>query len=103
MLYGLSFRGNHGQIIANTDLAAKGDLHVLRGGLEQLGQLGLRQLPVMAVCGASGFVAHPPMNIANATKAWRGHFIYATYLAARRQHLPCSTRSSYALTPAMGI
>jgi hypothetical protein len=52
----------------------------------------------MAVCGASGFVAHPPMNIANATKAWTGHFIYATYSAARRQHLPCSTRSSYGLT-----
>ena len=53
----------------------------------------------MAVCGASGFVAHPPMNIANATKAWTGHFIYATYSAARRHHLPCSTRSSYGLIP----
>ena len=52
----------------------------------------------MAVCGASGFVAHPPMNIANATKAWTGHFIYATYSAARRQHLPCSTCSSFGLT-----
>ena len=52
----------------------------------------------MAVCGASGFVAHAPMNIANATKAWTGHLIYATYSAARRQHLPCSTRSSYGLT-----
>ena len=30
------------------------------------------------------------MNIANATKAWTGHFIYATYSSARRQHLPCS-------------
>ena len=38
------------------------------------------------------------MNIANATKAWTGHFIYATYSAARRQHLPCSTRSSYGWT-----
>ena len=38
------------------------------------------------------------MNIANATKAWTGHFIYAIYSAARRQHLPCSTRSSYGLT-----
>src|SRR5208337_3093464 len=52
----------------------------------------------MAVCGASGFVAHPPMNIANATNAWTGHFIYATYSAARRQHLPCSTHSSSGLT-----
>ena len=39
------------------------------------------------------------MNIANATKAWTGHFIYATYSAARRQRLPCSTRSSYGLPP----
>jgi hypothetical protein len=38
------------------------------------------------------------MNIANATKAWTGHFIYVTYFAARRQHLPYSTRSSYGLT-----
>jgi hypothetical protein len=53
----------------------------------------------MAVCGASGFVAHPPMNIANAAKAWTGHFIYATYSAARRQHLPGFTRSSYDRTP----
>jgi hypothetical protein len=52
----------------------------------------------MAVCGASGFMAHPPTNIANATKAWTGHFIYATYSFARRQHLPCFTRSSYGLT-----
>jgi hypothetical protein len=28
----------------------------------------------MAVCGASGFVAHPPMNIANATNALDGTF-----------------------------
>src|ERR1022692_4715693 len=56
----------------------------------------------MAICGASGFVAHPPMNIANATKAWTGHFIHATYSAARRQHLPCSTRSSYGLTRLLG-
>jgi len=55
-------------------------------------------LPVMAVWGAPGFVAHPPMNIANATKAWTGHFVYAKYSSARRQHLPCSTRSSYGLT-----
>src|ERR1019366_6036407 len=52
----------------------------------------------MTVCGASGFVAHPPMKIANATNTWTGHFIYATDSAARRQHLPCSTRSSYGLT-----
>jgi hypothetical protein len=38
------------------------------------------------------------MDIANATDTWAGHFIYATYFAARRQHLPCSTRSSYGLT-----
>ena len=53
----------------------------------------------MAVCGTSGFVAHPPMNIPNATKAWTGHFIYATDSAASRHHLPCSTRSSYGLPP----
>ncbi len=41
---------------------------------------------------------HPPINTANATKAWTGHFIYATYSAARRRHLPCSARSSYGLT-----
>src|ERR1039458_4936124 len=57
----------------------------------------------LAVCGASGFVAHPPMNIANATKAWTGHFFYATYSFARRQHLPCFTRSSYGLTPFMCV
>ena len=52
----------------------------------------------MAVVGACGFVAYPPMNIANATKAWTGHFIYAIYSAARRQHVPCSTRSCYGFT-----
>src|ERR1039458_4143032 len=26
------------------------------------------------------------------TNAWTGHFIYATFSSARRQHLPCSTR-----------